>query len=375
MRRFNGWPILFVWMACSAAQTVHAQGDWAVYDTFTRYSPAVYSIEVEIPKDHALDRYEEVIRQFRDLHENYSGLVSNTSEALAGHELFTNLMDQWKRKLDIIKNQMLSNKPLQGAGFAVGEHYIVTLSTVVKSATLGGIVTIKDDFNRGTRAELRGFDEMTGIAVLEVKDVTFSHYIDLNHISGQLPVASYIMTIQRPYDLPASPFSGMIGGYYRRFNIFKLERYIQTDLPVYPKNEGAPVFSPSGHLVGMVAAEFHIGRWPGVTLVIPADIVVDTAREIIQHGKRERGFIPGLVLGQDIDGVRIQDLDPKSPTVQAGLLKGDIIVALNGKKETKLWNLYYRILNTKPGETVQLEVQRGSQILRVNVQTTLAKLK
>ena len=125
----------------------------------------------------------------------------------------------------------------------------------------------------------------------------------------------------------------------------------------------------------MVAAEFHIGRWPGVTLVIPADIVVDTAREIIKYGKRERGFIPGLVLGQDIDGVRVQDLDPKSPTVQAGLLKGDIIVALNGKKETKLWNLYYRILNTKPGETVQLEVQRGSQILRVNVQTTLAKLQ
>ncbi|MGC9328248.1 MAG: trypsin-like peptidase domain-containing protein, partial [Candidatus Hinthialibacter sp.] len=241
------------------------QGDWAVYDTFVRFSPAVYSISIEIPQQYILERHEELIKQFQDLQENYSDIVAGGSDTLAGQYMFTNVIRQYKRKMEIMRDQMLTNNRVRCAGFAISPHHLVTLSNIVKSATLGGAISIKDDYRWLARAQLHGADDLTGIAVLQVQDVTFSQYVDLeeslewdeeeaystmNRLSARLPTASYIMTIQRPYDLPSSPFSGIIGGYNRLLGLFEIEKYIQTDLPLYPGNEGAPVFSPSGQLVG-----------------------------------------------------------------------------------------------------------------------------
>ncbi|MFB3786725.1 MAG: S1C family serine protease [bacterium] len=373
MKRFAS--ILFcalgTWLASPPAS--QSQGDWAVYETFSRYSPAVFSINVEIPKEFILHRMEELMNQFRDLQESSSDIIAEGSDSVLSQQLFSNLTVQWQRKLYIMKTQMLANNRVRGAGFAIDSHHVVTLASIVKSATLGGTITIEDDFRKVAQAELLGVDEMMGVAVLRVNDVTFTSFVDLNRVADQLPVASYIMTIQRPYALPASPFSGMIGGYYRKMNLFEYERYIQTDLPFYPGNEGSPVFSPSGQLIGMIATEFHIGNFPGITLVTPAEIVVDSAQSIIKTGKRDRGWIPGMVLKQDEDGVLIEELADNSVAAESGLKEGDLIIGVGGERENQLWKIYYKILDTSPNETIRLEVKRGTQLFVFDVPTSPRK--
>ena len=177
------------------------------------------------------------------------------------------------------------------------------------------------------------------------------------------------MTIQRPYDLPATPISGMIGGYYRQVNLFPMEKYIQTDFPLYPGNEGAPVFSPSGQLVGMIATEFHIGGWPSVTFVIPADYVVDSAREIIQTGKRERGVFPGVVLALNEKGVLVSEVKQDSPYVDE-LQPGDIIIGINHLKDSDQLSLYYGLMNTKPNEKIRLQILRGDTNLELVLESS-----
>lgn len=373
------------WFSCLAG----AQGDWAVYDTFTRYSPAVYSISVEIPKQYILDRHEQLIQQFQDLQENYSDLVTGTSEALSGHYMFGNIVRQLRTKLDYMRDQMLVNNRIRCAGFAIGPHHLVTISTIVKSATLGGVITIKDDYRWVANAEFVGSDDLTGVAVLQVNEVTFPYYVDLsdylsregtlnsysNPNAHPLPVASYIMTIQRPYDLPSSPFSGIIGGYNRGVGLFEIEKYIQTNLPLHPGNEGSPVFSPSGQLIGMMATEFHVGNWPGVTFVIPADIVADSAAGILETGKRERGWISGVGLGQDGEGIVVEEVIPQSPAAFAGLMKGDLILGFNGIREKKVWNLIDYISKSKPNEIIRFEIKRGSEWLYIDIKTSLRRVR
>lgn len=360
------------------------QGDWAVYDTFVRFSPAVYSISVEIPQQYILDRHEELIKQFQDLQENYSDIVAGGSETLAGQYMFTNVIRQFKHKMDVMRDQMLTNNRVRCAGFAISPHHLVTLSNIVKSATLGGAITIKDDYRWLARAQLQGADDLTGIAVLRVDSATFSHFVELeeslgleedmysamNRLSTPLPIASYIMTIQRPYDLPSSPFSGIIGGYNRLLGLFEIEKYIQTDLPLYPGNEGAPVFSPSGQLVGMMATEFHLGNWPGVTFIIPADIVADSALAIMEDGRRERGWISGVGLGQDEDGILVEDVVPRSPAAVSGLRKGDLIMGFNGIREKKVWNLIDHISKSKPNEIIRFDIKRGAQYYSIEIKTS-----
>ncbi|NPU97888.1 MAG: serine protease [Candidatus Omnitrophica bacterium] len=373
MKRLVGFLFcgLGVWQAFPPE--TRSQGDWAVYETFSRYSPAVFAINVEIPKEYILHRMEELMNQFRELQESSSEIIAGGSDSVLSQQLFSNLTVQWQRKLFVMQKQMLANNRVRGAGFAIDPHHVVTLASIVKSATLGGEITIEDDFRKVAKAQLVGVDEMMGVAVLRVNDVTFSSYVDLNRVADQLPVASYIMTIQRPYDLPASPFSGMIGGYYRKMNLFEYERYIQTDLPFYPGNEGSPVFSPSGQLIGMIATEFHIGNFPGITLVTPAEIVVDSALSLIKTGKRERGWIPGMVLKQDEEGVLIEELDANSLAAESGLAVGDLIIGVGGERESQLWKIYYKILDTKPQDTIRLEVKRGSQLYLFDVPTSSRK--
>ncbi len=384
MKRFA----LFILGLCCLPYYAPAQGDMAIYDTFSRYSPAVYSINVEIPKDYIIERHQVLVDQFSDLQDNYSDIVSDGSGALAGQYMFKNVMNAMRRKLDLMKEQMLSNNRVRGAGLAISPHHLLTLSAVVKSATFGAVIAIKDDYRWISKAVLHGIDELSGIAVLRVEDVTFSNYIDLkeynsnqgandslNNWNNQLPIASYVMAIQRPYDLPASPFSGVIGGYNRLLGLYDIEKYIQTDLPFYPGNEGAPVFSPSGKLVGVMASEFSLGRWPGITFLIPSDIIADSALAIIRTGKRERGWISGVGLGQDINGIVVEEVIPDSSAALAGLKKGDLILGFNGRREKIVWNLIDFISKTEPNEIIRFEVKRGSRLYAVNVKTTLRQIR
>lgn len=386
----NRWNCIFCglliawWIPGKAS----GQGDWSFYDTFSRFAPSVFSISVEIPQKYINARNEEVIKQYRDLMESISGMVAGSSGE-AANPLSNNSIHQVRRKMDIMLEQMLTNNRIQCAGFAIGPHHLVTMSNFVKSATFGGLITVKDDSRGFARAIWIGSDDLTGVAVLQVNDVTFTHYVDLNEYNSHLddpsqpiarganplPVASNILTIQRPYDLTCSPFSGIIGGYNRLIGMFEIEKYIQTNLPLFPGNEGSPVFSPSGQLVGMMATEFHIGNNPSVTFVIPADIVADAALSIMESGKRERGWISGVGLGQDVNGILVQEVIPQSPAALAGLQKGDIIVGFNGVREKRVWNLIDWISKSKPNEIIRFEVTRGSQTQWIEILTSIRQIR
>ncbi|MBZ0254787.1 S1C family serine protease, partial [bacterium] len=327
----------------------------------------VYSIEVQVPKNVILTEYEKSINRLREFHDQYSDMVMSGTQPKASFFALDSLIDRWQRQLDYLKEQMLMNNSMRGAGFAVDEHHVVTLSSIVKSATMGGQILVTDYQQIQYQAVLQGIDGLTGVAVLRISDATFEHYVDLSRLSTTLPVSSYVMTIQSPYTLPPSPYPGMIGGYYRRLKKFELERYIQTNLPLYPGNEGAPVLSPSGQLVGMMAAEYHAGG-PSVTFAIPADLVAESANEIIQKGDLVHGWLPGVELQQSAQGILIRNVDPHSHAANSGLKPGDVIVGFDGRQETQLWELLSSIIHANPEQFVRVDILRGPNRLQFQIQ-------
>ncbi|MBI1389367.1 MAG: PDZ domain-containing protein [bacterium] len=363
-------------LAVSGVRPAWAQYDSAIYDTFTRFSPAVYSINVQVPKTVIMAKYEESITRLRDFHDQYSDMVMGGTQPIMSYFMLDSLIDKWERQLNYLKEQMLLNNRVHGSGFAIDNHHIVTLSTVIKNATGGADVSVSDLNDNSFEAQVKGIDEMTGVAVLYIPGATFEHFIDTSRLSTQLTVSSYVMTIQSPYTLPPSPYSGMIGGYFRRLKQFPLERYIQTDLPLYPGNEGAPVLSPSGNLVGMMASEFHVGNYPSVTFVIPADLVLDSVNQILQRGEDSHAWIPGIELQQLVNrfteapaGILVKNIDTQSPAAASGLQPGDIIVGFQGEDERRLEGLLRHLIQSTPNQVVSLDVIRGEQRLQFQVAT------
>ena len=82
----------------------------------------------------------------------------------------------------------------------------------------------------------------------------------------------------------------------------------------------------------------------------------------------------GLWFNRDGDGFRIIEVIPHAPAEEAGLRKGDLIVAVEGRKAVDLGlpALRYRLRNDPPGTTVHVDVMRGGQ--RVSAKVVLRDL-
>lgn len=347
-----------------------------MYETFSRQAPAVVTVNVEIPKDYLLQRWDESISKFRHYQEQFSDLITSGTDTQ--RRFYLTLESQIRRlehNLEYLKQQMQHNIVDMGAGFAIDPHHVVTLTTVLRRADVGEAISITRPDNITIPAKVLGANPVTGIAMLRVEDPLFETYVDINRLSSRLPEASFIMTIQRPYRMLPSPFTGIICGYGRRLGLFLYEDYILTNLPLYPNNNGAPVFSASGLLIGMMASEFHAFDHPGVTFVIPANVVADSIRGIMKEDQLAQGWIDGVRLGQHQMGILIEEIERESRAALAGLRKDDLIVGVEGREinglgERVLLNFYEIVMRTEPDQSLTVEVQRGPDRVQIEVPIT-----
>src|SRR5690606_7062309 len=136
-------------------------------------------------------------------------------------------------------------------------------------------------------------------------------------------------------------------GINQRQSTSAIESFIQTDAAVNPGNSGGPLVNTAGLLIGINSAiASPTGSYAGYSYAIPSNIVEKVARDIIKHGKVQRGYL-GVALAdlndegaeqlginkndfRNIKGVYVNSVEPESGAAEAGLKKGDFITAING---------------------------------------------
>ncbi|MCK9640781.1 MAG: PDZ domain-containing protein, partial [Prolixibacteraceae bacterium] len=72
------------------------------------------------------------------------------------------------------------------------------------------------------------------------------------------------------------------------------------------------------------------------------------------------GIIPDFA-GTEKDGMRIDGVTPGRPASKAGLLKGDIIIAIDGKKIGSIYDYMARMKAYSPGQIISVDVMRGTE--------------
>ena len=58
---------------------------------------------------------------------------------------------------------------------------------------------------------------------------------------------------------------------------------------------------------------------------------------------------------------------PKSPADISGIIPGDIIKKINGDEVTEIKSVQKIIGSLKPGQNIDMEIQRGSELVNVNI--------
>lgn len=224
-------------------------------------------------------------------------------------------------------------------------------------------------------ASLVGRDPTTDLAVLRVQATTLP--VPLWAELDQVRVGHLVLALGRPGQtvqatlgivsaLSEQSWRTPVGG--------QLDRYLQTDVVMYPGFSGGSLVSATGAVVGLNSSALV----RGVSLTIPAATLRHVVETLLTHGRVRRGYLgvstqpvrlPASLaqqLGQET-GLLLVSVEPGSPAEQAGLVLGDTLVALANTPIRHHDDLLAQLSPDRVGTTVSLRLVRGGQVIELNV--------
>ncbi|HWB19306.1 MAG TPA: PDZ domain-containing protein, partial [Phycisphaerales bacterium] len=171
--------------------------------------------------------------------------------------------------------------------------------------------------------------------------------------------------------------------------------FIQVDAAINPGNSGGPLTDVEGRVIGMNTAiatgqqeMTDEGRFAGIGLAIPMDMIRPVVTQLIQAGRVDKGYM-GVELAevnslnaQELGfygrGVGVSKVTANGPADVAGLKPGDIISKVNGKTVESISQMRSVISSMLPGAEATLTVWRYDALSEtsktMDVDVKLAKL-
>ena len=270
-------------------------------------------------------------------------------------------------------------RPEQSAGSGVildPNGYIVTNNHVVEGATQ---ITVTLSDRREFTAKTVGTDPKTDLAVIKIdaKDLPSLKWADYE----KLAVGDLVLAVGSPFGLSSTVTLGIISALGRgNVGIADYEDFIQTDAAINPGNSGGALVNMNGELMGINTAIFsRTGGSEGIGFAIPSSIAVDIVDSLQKTGKVVRGWMgvaiqeitPALAksfkLPEQRKGVLISDVNENGPSAAAGVKRGDVVIAFNGKEVQSVSQLRNLVARTMVGKDAQVKVLRDGKEQTISV--------
>jgi serine protease Do len=266
-----------------------------------------------------------------------------------------------------------------GSGVIVSpEGHILTNNHVIEGAD-EIIVTIGVDKHEYKATKI-ATDPSTDIAVLKIEPTTKLHEITFAD-SDKLRVGDLAIAVGNPFGLTQSVTMGIISALGRSdTHITDYENFIQTDASINPGNSGGALVDVEGRLIGINTAIYsRTGGNQGIGFAVPSNIAHTVMDSLIKNGKVSRGFL-GIALqplSEDLAkafkiegnaGALVAEVTSKSPAEKAGIVAGDIVTEVDGKKVEGPRELQLIVAAIAPGTKVNVKLLRDGQAKNVNVE-------
>ena len=276
---------------------------------------------------------------------------------------------------------MMQQSDSEGSGIIYSEDgYIITNYHVIKAAMNNSAATVQvtlSNSDEALDASIVGGDETTDLAVIKV-DKTGLTPAEFG-VSSELKVGELAVAIGNPLgqELAGSVTVGYISALNRKLTTDgRTYKLVQTDAAINPGNSGGALVNSKGQVIGINTVKIGATEVEGIGFAIPTDDALPIIKELIQNKKIVRPYI-GLS-GINVDestaklnnisvGIYVAQVLANTPAAQAGIQKGDVIVAIDGQ-EVKTMEALNEIKNSKKvGDVVTLKIKRKNEDLEIKV--------
>jgi serine protease Do len=264
-----------------------------------------------------------------------------------------------------------------GSGFLISDDgSIITNYHVVEGANRIKVNLSGD--KRDYSADVVGTDQGTDLALIKIKVDSKLPFLSLGD-SDVLRVGDWVLAVGNPLTYEHTVTVGVVSAKGRFLpNLsrdFSLDNFIQTDAAINFGNSGGPLVNLKGEVVGVNTAISSVGQ--GIGFAVPINIAKDIMDQLRTKGKVARGYL-GISLGEitpdeqeawglkSDKGALVQEVKPGLPAEEAGVRRGDVIVAVDGRAVDGR-NEVVRLISAKvPGSTVRLTVLRAGKEVTIS---------
>jgi S1-C subfamily serine protease len=231
--------------------------------------------------------------------------------------------------------------------------------------------------SRVVAATLIGRDPSTDLAVLKCPEAS-ANVAALGDVAALKPGSLTLVVGRTRASGPVAALGvvSLVAPERRTWTGAALAPYIRLDVGLQPTAIGGAVVDAQGHIVGMATPRF--ARFGAIAIPAPVvDRVIDTLLK--------KGHIPQGYLGVGLQPVRLPDalrqslqrqektaaivleVEPESPAHKAGIVIGDILIALAGHPVARLEDVHSQLHGEAIGKPLALKFVRGGTSQEVNI--------
>ncbi|MBR5964472.1 MAG: Do family serine endopeptidase [Bacteroidaceae bacterium] len=284
------------------------------------------------------------------------------------------------------RRQQIQTQPKVGIGSGViisTDGYIVTNNHVIDGADE---IDVKLNDNREFKGRLVGADPSTDLALVKIEGDEFPA-LPIGD-SDALKVGEWVLAVGNPFNLTSTVTAGIVSAKARSLGVYGrdggIESFIQTDAAINQGNSGGALVNVRGELVGINAVlSSPTGSYAGYGFAIPTSIVTKVISDLKEYGTVQRALLG--IQGMDIanlsdiqsegfkdlpiteeefkkmknhEGVLVTEVVEEGGAIDAGMEKGDIITAVDGRKVKTMAELQEKMAQHRPGDKVTVRITR-----------------
>jgi len=204
-------------------------------------------------------------------------------------------------------------------------------------------------------------DMRSGVAILKIDAET--PFLPFGN-SRKLSVASPIIAVGYPMDLPLTPAFGTVGGFDHSFQgHYFATSHIRANIPVQRGEGGAPLLNCKGDVVGILMSRVDMGS---ASFVLPIEAAEKVRKDYVRFHDVRPGWIGVHVksLEAPVSGstAYIEEVITEGPAAKAGLQGGDVLLKVGDVGIRCLEDMIDASFFLSPGGEVIVRVVRdGSE--------------